>query len=240
VTFAAGWPEGVGLRRYDVLDSTNEEARRLALAGERGPLWITAAEQIMGRGRLQRVWVSNRGNLFATLLMEGAPPHSCEIGFVAAIAVVDSAERYLARGAARLKWPNDVLIFRRKLAGILIEQLAPGVIAAGIGINLVHCPDGAASIHSVCGFAPQPGEMLNVIAVEMHAWLTLWRAHGFAHIREAWIARADGIGEPISASTGPERLQGVFEDIDPDGALVLRDGAGKAHRVTAADVYYGL
>ena len=239
MTSAPGWPDGVRSRRYDNVDSTNAQAHRLALAGERGPLWITAAEQTKGRGRLQRVWVSHRGNLFATLLMEAAPPHSAELGFVAGTAAAEAANRYLPRHSAKLKWPNDVLVSRKKLAGILVEQVVPGVIAVGIGMNLVNCPDGATSIQAVCGVAPQPDEMLNVIAVEMQAWVRSWRAHGFAHIREAWIARADGVGEPISALTGSHRLQGIFEDLDVHGALILRDTAGNAHRVTAADVYYG-
>ena len=239
MTSHSGWPEGVGLRRYDILDSTNEEARRLAAAGERGPLWIAAAEQTNGRGRHHRAWVSCRGNLFATLLMQAAPPHSAELGFVAGLAAIEAAKRYLPPDSAKLKWPNDVLVAGRKAAGILVEQVSAGVIAAGIGMNLAHHPDGAMSIGAKAGFIPQPDEVLSAVAYEMQCWTELWRTQGFGRIRTEWIARVRGIGEPMTAITSRNRLQGIFEDLDGDGALVLRDFAGNTHRVTAADVYYG-
>ena len=78
MTLRPAWPDGVRLRHYDILDSTNEEAVRLARAGERGPLWIVAAQQTAGRGRRGRAWVSQPGNLFATLLLEAADPNSAE------------------------------------------------------------------------------------------------------------------------------------------------------------------
>ena len=239
MTSHSGWPDGVGLRRYDIIDSTNDEARRLAAASERGPLWIATAEQTNGRGRHDRAWVSRRGNFFATLLMQAAPPHSAELGFVAGLAVIEAAKRYLAPGSAKLKWPNDLLVSGRKAAGILVEQLSADIIAVGIGMNLAHHPDGATSIAAKSGFIPQPGEVLTAVAYEMQCWTKLWRAHGFGRIRAEWIARAGGIGEPMTAITPRNRLQGIFEDLDSDGALVLRDVAGNTHRVTAADVYYG-
>ena len=72
----------------------------------------------------------------------------------------------------------------------------------------------------------------------MQCWTELWRTQGFGRIRAEWIARAGGIGEPMIAITPRNRLQGIFEDLDSDGALVLRDFAGITHRVTAADIYY--
>src|SRR5690348_12917788 len=102
------WPDGIRLRRYECIDSTNEEAKRLAVAGERGPLWLIAAEQTKGRGRHGRIWVSRFGNLFSTLIMEAAPQHSWEIGFVAGLGTLDAANRYVAPDIAKLKWPNDV------------------------------------------------------------------------------------------------------------------------------------
>jgi BirA family biotin operon repressor/biotin-[acetyl-CoA-carboxylase] ligase len=239
VKSASGWPSAVSLRRYDILDSTNEEARRLALAGERGPVWIAATEQTDGHGRQGRTWVSQRGNLFATLLMEAAPPRSAELGFVGGIATLETAAHYLPRGCAQLKWPNDVLCAGKKLAGILVEQVSRNAIAAGIGINIGNHPDGATSIRGISGFAPSPDELLAILAHEMNVWTTVWRTRGFAHIRSEWLVRAGGVGEPISAVTGQERLRGIFQDLDCDGALLLRDDTGRTRRVTAADVYYG-
>jgi BirA family transcriptional regulator, biotin operon repressor / biotin---[acetyl-CoA-carboxylase] ligase len=229
------------LRRYDALDSTNQEAQRLARAGIRGPLWITAGRQTAGRGRHGREWVSERGNLFATLLMGAVPPRSAEIGFIAGISAADVIARYVPDNAIKLKWPNDVLIGDRKVAGILVEHASPDIVAAGIGINLANCPPviGAASVYDVTGFAPDPDDVLTMLALEMERWLVQWRKDGFTRIRQAWLARARGIGQPIRAVTAQACFDGIFEKLDDDGALLLRDGAGASHRLTAADVFYG-
>lgn len=241
MTVISGWPEAVGLRRYENLDSTNEEARRLARAGEQGPLWIVAAQQSAGRGRHGRVWVSEQGNLFATLLTEASSSRSAQAGFVAGISVADVISEHLRGEPVKLKWPNDVLISGRKAAGILVEHVSDQLNAVGIGINLAHCPDGvnAVSIADVTGSAPDPCEVLTALAWRMLDWMAVWRDDGFGPIRDAWIARAVGVGDMIRAVTAQRPYQGIFEDLDRDGALLLRDENGTSHRITAADVFYG-
>ncbi len=241
MTVIAGWPEAVGLRRYEMLDSTNEEARRLARAGEQGPLWITAAQQSAGRGRHGRAWASEQGNLFATLLTEAAPSQSAQAGFVAGISVVDVIADYLPGQSVKLKWPNDVLVCGRKAAGILVERVSDRLIAVGIGIDLAHCPQGinAVSVAELTGSAPDPGEVLACLASRMIHGMEVWRRDGFAPIRDAWIARAGGVGDMIRAVTAQRPYDGIFEDLDRDGALLLRDENGTSHRITAADVFYG-
>src|SRR5215475_1907428 len=105
---------GVRLVSHEVLASTNTEALTLARAGERGPLWVTASRQSAGRGRRGRIWVSEPGNLFASLLLTDPPPaeHWPEISFVAALAIHDAvAERAPdLRAQLAIKWPNDLLL----------------------------------------------------------------------------------------------------------------------------------
>ena len=133
---------------YDELDSTNAEARRRAEAGDVGPLWITAAIQTAGRGRRGRAWSTQRGNLAATLLMLTDRPaaEAAQMSFVAALAACDLADTCLGAGAARLKWPNDVLVHGDKAVGILVESGARPDgrlwLAVGIGVNLKHAPSG--------------------------------------------------------------------------------------------------
>ena len=107
---------GVGLIACETIGSTNAEALSYARAGEKGPLWITAREQTAGRGRRGRTWVSQRGNLFATLLLtDPAPPErAAQLSFVAALAVHDAIAARAPALARRLafKWPNDVLLAR--------------------------------------------------------------------------------------------------------------------------------
>lgn len=241
MTVISGWPEVVGLRRYEKLDSTNEEARRLGRAGERGPLWITAAQQSAGRGRHGRVWVSEPGNLYATLLTEAAPSQSAQAGFVAGISVADVIAEHLRGSSVKLKWPNDVLISGRKAAGILVEHVSDRLIAVGIGIDLAHSPEGvnAVSIAEMTGSVPDRDEVLTAVAWRMLDWMAVWQRDGFGPIRDAWIARAGGVGDMIRAVTAQRPYEGIFEDLDRDGALLLRDENGTSHRITAADVFYG-
>src|SRR5229473_5485322 len=116
---------GVGLIACDTVGSTNAEALAYARSGERGPLWITARRQTAGRGRRGRTWVSEPGNLYATLLLTDPGPaeRAAELSFVAALAVRDAIVEMAPGLGSRLKvkWPNDLLIDRAKVAGILIE-----------------------------------------------------------------------------------------------------------------------
>ena len=131
---------------YDELDSTNAEARRRAEAGEGGPVWITAGRQTAGRGRRGRAWSTETGNLAAPLLTttDVSAAEAAQLSFVAALAACDLADAWLGEGAARLKWPNDVLVFGRKAVGILVESGSRPDgrlwLAIGIGVNLAHSP----------------------------------------------------------------------------------------------------
>ena len=241
MTTQAGWSDGVRLMRHDVLDSTNAEAIRLAEAGERGPLWIVAARQTAGRGRRGRAWISHPGNLFATLLIEAETSLAPQTGFLAGISAADVIRSCVAAERVKLKWPNDILIDGRKCAGILVERASAHAVAVGIGIDLVDAPAecDAVSLLSVCGRAPEPDAVLNGLANHMHAWLAIWRGKGFAPVREAWLNRAAGAGEVIRARLPERTIEGAFQTIDQDGALLVRDPCGTSHRVTAADVCYG-
>src|SRR5262245_9745242 len=122
---------GVRLVAHEVLTSTNTEGLALARAGERGPLWVTAERQSAGRGRRGRSWTSERGNLFASLLLTDPAPaeHWPELSFVAALALHDAVAELAPplKPQLAIKWPNDLLLTRAKFAGILVE----GESAAG-------------------------------------------------------------------------------------------------------------
>src|SRR5262245_60658958 len=110
---------------FPTLDSTNAEALRRALAGEMGPLWIVAERQTGGRGRSGRSWLSEPGNLHASLLtvLPVSAPEAAQLSLVAGVAAVDAIRVAMSLpkdDALRLKWPNDVLITRAKAGGILV------------------------------------------------------------------------------------------------------------------------
>jgi BirA family biotin operon repressor/biotin-[acetyl-CoA-carboxylase] ligase len=238
------------IEAHEELDSTNAEARRRAEAGEGGPVWITAARQTAGRGRRGRAWSTETGNLAATLLTttDAPPAEAAQLSFVAALAAADLADTCLGAGAARLKWPNDVLVYGRKAVGILVESgtRADGRLwlAVGIGINLAHAPSdverpATAFAEHMAGRPPQPLDALEVLATRFEAWRKLWATQGFSPIAAGWTARAHGLGEPCEARLPNRTISGVAEGLDPDGALRLRLDDGALERITAGDVFFG-
>ena len=237
---------------YQSLDSTNAQARRLAEAGETGPLWISAAVQTAGRGRRDRPWIAPPGNLSATLLLtlDRPPAEAAQLAFVAALAAADLAATYAPEGLVRLKWPNDVLLDGKKLCGILIEsgRSADGRLwlAVGIGMNLAHAPTDterpavALADHLRAGVmaVPTPEVALAVLAEAFADWQERWEALGFDAIRKSWTARAAGIGRECTARLDRETVTGVALGLDHDGALILRAPDGAARRITAGDVFF--
>ncbi|MEO8112804.1 MAG: biotin--[acetyl-CoA-carboxylase] ligase [Phenylobacterium sp.] len=238
------------IEAYDELDSTNAEARRRAEAGEGGPVWITAGVQTAGRGRRGRAWSTQRGNLAATLLMttDATPAEAAQISFVAALAAAELADACLGPGAARLKWPNDVLVYGKKAVGILVESGGRPDgrlwLAVGIGVNLAHAPTdlerpATALAEHMAAPPPRPLDALEVLATRFEAWRKAWATRGFAPVAAAWTARAHGLGERCEARLPDRTLAGVAEGLDLDGALRLRLDDGELTRITAGDVFFG-
>jgi BirA family biotin operon repressor/biotin-[acetyl-CoA-carboxylase] ligase len=243
------WPKGYGLKSFDVIDSTNEEARRLAATGEPGPVWISAARQTAGRGRRGRAWESPTGNLAATLMLRpGRSATECaQLSFVAAIAAADMLAAFAGNTDIRVKWPNDILAGGRKIAGILLESAsiggeAPAWLAIGIGINLATHPDAtefpATSLRALGATVPAADDALLHLAGHFARWYEVWRGDGFAAIRDAWLARAAGLGTRIRARLTHEETSGVFEGIDASGALLLRETAGTTRTIAAGEVFF--
>ncbi|HTI66814.1 MAG TPA: biotin--[acetyl-CoA-carboxylase] ligase [Caulobacteraceae bacterium] len=235
------------------VDSTNAEARRYAHAGETGPVWIAARRQTQGRGRRGRKWTTGEGNLAATLLTVTALPAAQAAGaaFVAALAASDLASAYVPPGLVTLKWPNDVLVARRKACGILVETgpaLAGGIwLAVGVGVNLVSAPHDAErpatalADHLGPGRSapPTPDQALVELAAAYGRWNAVWEAGGLAPILEAWTARAPGIPGACIARLPDGTLRGTAEGLDSDGALRLRLADESLRRITAGDVFFG-
>jgi BirA family biotin operon repressor/biotin-[acetyl-CoA-carboxylase] ligase len=249
---AAHWPEGVGRIDLPVVDSTNAEAFRRA-PQLTGPCWILADEQTAGRGRRARAWASPRGNFHATLLMRPVePPQVVALrSFVAALALRDALEAATGTGAGlALKWPNDVLMNGGKVAGILLESQGTGqgiaALAIGIGVNLIAHPDEAlvepgalrpVSVLSECGLRLSPAAFLDHLAPAFARWEALFQARGFAPLRSAWLENAARLGERITARTGTEVREGIFDTIDAEGNLVLRMAHGTV-AIPAAEVFF--
>lgn len=238
----------MGLLRLATVDSTNEEARRRATAGEAGPLWIMAETQTGGRGRQGRPWTPAPGNLYATLLIR--PPmkaaEAARLSFAACLAVGDLIEA--EGGVAQMKWPNDPLVNGGKIAGVLLEGSGAGDrldwLAIGVGVNLADHPPAEpdvahppTSLRAATGKLVQPEDALTIIAASLARWEATLNQYGFAPLRNAWLSRAVKLGEVITARLPGREITGVFEDVDETGALVLR-AKGVRHTIHAADIYF--
>ena len=243
------WPQGYALKHFEVVDSTNEEARRLALAGEPGPVWIAADRQSAGRGRRGRNWESPTGNLATTLLLRPAKPavDCAQLSFVAAISASDLVTRYAGNAAIRVKWPNDVLVDGKKIAGILLESASAGGdrldwLAVGIGVNLAAFPEGmefpATSLAALGMPTPAARDALTGLAAAWAKWYDVWMTQGFAEIRDVWLSRAAGLGTRIRARLQNEETHGVFEGIDSRGALILRESRDRTRIISAGEVFF--
>jgi BirA family biotin operon repressor/biotin-[acetyl-CoA-carboxylase] ligase len=237
------------LRHFTEIDSTNEEAKRLATAGVKGPLWLVADCQTKGRGRRGRDWQSPLGNVSATLLLNpSARVAKCaQLSFVAAISVFELIVRCAPQSSVKLKWPNDVLVEERKIAGILLETAgkdatAPDWLAIGFGINLASHPvntEFPATSLAALGIAPpRPLDAMASLATSWSEWYDVWMRRGFPPIRDAWLARAAGLGSRIRARLPTGEISGVFEGIDYDGALLLRERPDRLRVIAAAEVFF--
>ncbi|HVV26916.1 MAG TPA: biotin--[acetyl-CoA-carboxylase] ligase [Rhizomicrobium sp.] len=234
------WPQGYALILHAEIDSTSNEARRLAEVGTAGPVWIMAGRQTAGYGRRGRAWHTLPGNLAATLLLRPQSPHAGQLSFAAALAVSDMAAQLAPDAAVTVKWPNDVLADGCKLAGILLEA-GDGWLTVGIGVNLAAAPEGTefpATALAALGIAPPPPDAaLTVIAARFARWYETWTREGFAPLRAAWLARAGGLGGPIRARLPHEERHGLFEGIDATGALLLNE-QGRTRAIAAGEVFF--
>jgi BirA family transcriptional regulator, biotin operon repressor / biotin---[acetyl-CoA-carboxylase] ligase len=250
---------GYRLAAFDQIGSTNAEALQRARDGEAGPMWFVTSEQTAGRGRRHRAWIAPRGNLASSILevIEISPSVAATLGFAAGLALETALQRVSVEASLRsagsdhmkfaLKWPNDVLAGRQKLAGILLEAEAVGdnrlAVVVGIGTNVVAAPEGTPTpATSLAALGVQIGAE-ELFAALSDAWTEfrgIWdNGRGFGEIRKRWLERAAGLGERVAVQTGNSVIEGTFDTLDETGCMIVRAADGRRLPVTAGDVYFG-
>jgi len=245
---ARGSLVGRPLVRLATTTSTNDEAHRAARAGApHGAAWV-AEQQTAGRGRRGRVWVSppGEGLLFSVLLRMGcAPAKLPPVALLAGLAVRDAVARAAPGAPVSIKWPNDVLMHDRKLAGVLVEASTSGsrveAVVVGIGIN-VHTrsfPTDIASratsvaLAAAAGTPPDRAELLADVLASLDRDLHVVVGHGLGLLRDR-LEAADALrGRRVKSESGAE---GIACGIDDEGRLVVRDDAGVLDRWMAGEV----
>jgi BirA family transcriptional regulator, biotin operon repressor / biotin---[acetyl-CoA-carboxylase] ligase len=225
---------------HETIGSTMDEARRLATEGAPSGTVIHADEQVAGRGRRARGWVSPPGNLYMSILLRTGLPNTRtpELGFLTAVALAEAVEALLPRSVQiRLKWPNDVLVEGAKIAGILVEQAEDAVII-GTGLNILHAPSlsayTATAIVQQGGLASVDGAR-DILLDRVGRLLALWRSEGFTPIRKLWLERSYPVGTAIQVNTGSEPIRGRFAGLEADGVLLLETDQGQ-RRILAGEV----
>jgi BirA family biotin operon repressor/biotin-[acetyl-CoA-carboxylase] ligase len=235
---------------FEEIDSTVLEARRRADRGDVGPVWLIARRQTAGRGRRGRTWVTIEGNLFATLLFATSrPPQEIALlSFATGLAIAETFEAFGARAPATLKWPNDVLIGGAKASGILLDSGAlPGGAhtwaALAFGVNLAGAPkaidQAAISLREAMApdaQTPEPLEFFAALRPRLEAWANRLSSQGFEPLRQAWLARAHGLGQAARVMQGAEPITGQFAGLSPRGELELDTQAGR-RLIAAGDVF---
>jgi BirA family biotin operon repressor/biotin-[acetyl-CoA-carboxylase] ligase len=203
--------------------------------------WLVAMEQEAGRGRQGRTWVSPRGNFYGSTLVELGPgdPQPQTLALAAGLALIETIDRALPGQALMLKWPNDLLLLGKKLAGILLERSGDRVVV-GFGVNLSEAPDLPNRECASLGTRISPGDFAPLLADSFERLLHLWRQSEPPLVAQAWLARAHAMGTRLTVHTGSDEVEsGRFDGIETDGALRLRRDDGSLEIVHAGDISLG-
>lgn len=242
-------PAGFGLRAFESVGSTNDIARELAGDPAVGNMVVCATEQVTGRGRSGRSWHSPKGNLYTTVLVKNLEnlSNAATLSLVAAVAMGEAVAACLPDASGLgYKWPNDLLWNRAKFCGLLLEcgtnPAGDSWVMIGSGVNFsTHPKDTPYPATNLLALGcKQSVEVLLERYIERLAhWLQVWREQGVRPVRDAWLTRAVGLGELITARlANGEVKKGWFRDLDATGALILDVPNQGIHVVTAGDVFF--
>ncbi len=224
--------------------STNTDLAESLRKGERvlEGEWLVADRQTAGRGRQGRSWSDGAGNFMGSTVVyrtHGDPP-APTLALLTGLALHEVASALVPDPTRlMLKWPNDLLYGRAKLAGILLEGVGDAVIV-GIGVNLSRAPDlPDRETAAFTRFGPPPDRDLfaQALAASFDRELHRWRTFGLESLLRRWQVAGTPVGTPLSVhDAGAERVAGVFAGLAADGSLLLRLPDGATRAVHAGDV----
>lgn len=229
---------GRHLHTFDVCESTNALACDLAQGGAAHGTTVIAEAQTRGRGRRGRTWHATAGRGLAMSVVLRPPvaaKHAAELTLVAGVAVAETIHRAIGK-PAELKWPNDVHLHGRKVAGILsevsadVDRLNYLVVGIGVNINQVESdfPDEVAavatSLRLASGIDQRRAPFVASLLAELEAWTERWSSGDFRAARDRWRELSSTLGRSVRIRSDGEVLEGHAIDIDDAGALLVRQG----------------
>jgi len=235
---------------FSEIGSTNSYARELAESGAVEGEVVVAESQAQGRGRLGRKWQSPPyANLYFSIVLRPKlpPAQAPQITLMAAVALADALGSFVPQAVA-IKWPNDILVGGRKLAGILTEAACDSerlhYVILGIGVNLNYrfesMPEEiqarATSTAELTGKSTNRESFLIRLIHDLERCYGELEASGFGGLAPRWEAHFGWRGKTVRVELLDQRLEGRAQGIDKDGALLIEDSQGGLHRVIAGDV----
>ena len=215
------------IHQFETLESTNQTAFSCPVGTV-----VMAETQTAGRGRYGRTWQSPKGNLYMSLVLPDLGKSTLYLPFLTGLVVADSLPEF----NVSLKWPNDVLLDGKKVAGILIEKQFNKVIV-GIGVNLVSNPEENVLYPTTnLEGCLRPMTLAKRILLQYNTLLDLLDKKGFKPIRERWLKSAKGIKKMMTIHLPDAEITGIFKGIDKTGALLLKTPK-KTMKITVGDVF---
>jgi BirA family biotin operon repressor/biotin-[acetyl-CoA-carboxylase] ligase len=243
---------GKAIHHFHSMDSTNSKAYQLALQGAEEGEIVVAESQKKGRGRLGRKWFSPpSSNLYLSVILrpEIPPQQASLMTLMAAVATAGAIHRFSGL-QPMIKWPNDILLKNRKVAGLLNEIHSETdrihFVILGIGVNLnmdekmfsKEIRSLATSLKREMGQSVSRKAFLQTLLEELEMWYETFLREGAAPVLKAWRDRAKIHGRPVKVTSFREVLTGTAIDVDSDGALILETKEGERKRVVAGDIEY--
>jgi len=215
---------------YDSVESTMDIARDNLVHGR----VVQAGEQTGGRGRRGNQWVSPHGNLYQSIILKPNSDKQTwgQLSFVIAVALGRACEEH-GVSHYHLKWPNDVLINDKKLAGILIEVQGDHVII-GTGVNIQHCDDDRAKVNDFKDISVN--DFRDEFLKQIEIYFKIWEEDGFTTIRALWMKKAYRLGAHIQARLPNVIYEGIFENLDNTGILLLREKDGNLRQINSGEI----
>ena len=236
---------GRHIRWHESLPSTNDVALQLAEVGEPEGTVVVAEEQTAGRGRRGRAWASPRGGIWLSVILRpGIPVERISLVPLSAATATARAIREATGLPARVKWPNDVLVDGKKIVGILAEAGAGGEwVVVGIGINanipldaLPQAAGSPATSLQALGHPVDRDALIRLVLRALEGGYDLLRSGEFRTALRQWRETADTLGRTVRVEMPEATIEGVAQDIDETGALLVRLEGGNVRRVVAGDL----
>jgi BirA family biotin operon repressor/biotin-[acetyl-CoA-carboxylase] ligase len=228
-------------------DSTNTRAKALAARGAPEGTLVVSEKQEKGRGRLGRDWFSpQQEGIYASLILRPkiAPRDAPKITLLTAVAAADTLYS-LTQLQVTIKWPNDLLVSRKKIAGILTESRANRdsvdyiVVGLGLNVNTASFPhairEKATSILIETGKHYSRVRALREYLKWYEEYYEVFKGVGFQPLLEQWRKLTNTIGQQVTVEVNGKQYAGEAHDIDKDGALIIKDSKGGLHRISSAD-----